>query len=755
MGGVDLLFINGPGEFQPTEKCTSVRAKQQVRQVRRLDSISRMLVKHGDHQQPTVQQDWNAVCRAKGFLPDFSTWCGEALLTYPTLGIVQQLAEKVRTSIQTLEAESSKASRQRWSDALNKSWKTQGNKLAHKVTAKGSNPFLTMASQIHQVECHRLRARGKHRARFVLPADQRRQYHELTLANGEPDCKASGTLFSQSKEHTLTITRKVWHYRPEDVQDQFFQYWAQFWGQEDPDGGALSRCRIPDEWKIDGCHLLTPDTFADALKGTRNNSAAGADSWRIPEIQALGQVALGCWTQYFNHILIGVQPWPEAMCWARVVLPGKTAEPNQIKDGRPVTILPALYRISMKAVTHSILLHLSSKLPPQVAGGLPHRDSESLWYSTQFTVEKCNLNNSPLHGAVTDIQKFFSGLPRAQLATLMLDFGFPEPLVRQWFILLSQLKRSVIVQGDYSFPQRSVCGVPEGDPLSVAAAVVVGAQLLHVIQQRTQALLLVYIDNVELISRDETQICQATDLTLDFFQQWGLKIDLAKSWAWSNVPTRKIGEKNRFQYSSAKTNLGCYSKYRKSTIHGEFGDRLATATKRAAAIAALPYDLDGRMQAIEAGAFAAGFYASEVHYIGKRKLSITRTAVTKAIIKPAQGVNHKVAIQTYEDGHFEPTLVAVRRACTTARRAFARYPDQFSDFWDTVHSSDGNPKKAFGPASVLAAYFSLLGVQTSEDQQVSIPDGTTLHFYNSCPVALFDMLKRQWRNHVHSELGGT
>ena len=90
------------------------------------------------------------------------------------------------------------------------------------------------------------------------------------------------------------------------------------------------------------------------------------------------------------------------------------------------------------------------------------------------------------------------------------------------------------------------------------------------------------------------------------------------------------------------------------------------------------------MQSIEAGAFAAGFFASEVHYIGKRKLSMMRTAVTKAIVKPVQGLNHKVAIQTYEDGHFEPTLVAVRRACTTARRAFARYPDQFSNFWSTA-----------------------------------------------------------------------
>ena len=67
------------------------------------------------------------------------------------------------------------------------------------------------------------------------------------------------------------------------------------------------------------------------------------------------------------------------------------AEPNQIKDGRPITILPALYRISMKAVTHSILLHLSSKLPPQVAGGLPHRDSELSLTSKIFSTD------SPAH----------------------------------------------------------------------------------------------------------------------------------------------------------------------------------------------------------------------------------------------------------------------------------------------------------------------------------------------------------------------
>ena len=46
----------------------------------------------------------------------------------------------------------------------------------------------------------------------------------------------------------------------------------------------------------------------------------------------------------------------------------------------------------------------------------------------------------------------------------------------------------------------------------------------------------------------------------------------------------------------------------------------------------------------------------------------------------------------------------------------------FADFWDIVHRSEGNPKKAFGPAS-LAAY-----LQTHQEQMISTPDGTKIIF---------------------------
>ena len=194
-------------------------------------------------------------------------------------------------------------------------------------------------------------------------------------------------------------------------------------------------------------------------------------------MQVLGPASIACFTQIFNHCIQGVQDWPHAFQWARIVLPGKVADPCQIRDGRPINILALLYRLAMKSIAREVLMHLSFRLPPSIVGGLPGRDGSLLWYHSQFLIEKTLAEDGELHGAVTDLQKFFNGIPRSALAKLMISFGIPPFFAHSWMNLLNCLKRSVIVAGDYSFPQTSTCGVPEGDPLSVIAAVLLGAQL--------------------------------------------------------------------------------------------------------------------------------------------------------------------------------------------------------------------------------------------------------------------------------------
>ena len=140
-----------------------------------------------------------------------------------------------------------------------------------------------------------------------------------------------------------------------------------------------------------------------------------------------------------------------------------------------------------------------------------------------------------MFGAVTDLQKFFNSVPRSFLKRLLITFGIDAAWVTQWIELLDIMKKSVVVSQDFSLPRTSICGIPEGCPFSVVAAVMIGAQLTAWIQARSNATLLVYIDNFEIISGDVDEIHRATSLALRFFEAWAFQIDRGKSWSWTTA----------------------------------------------------------------------------------------------------------------------------------------------------------------------------------------------------------------------------
>ena len=155
--------------------------------------------------------------------------------------------------------------------------------------------------------------------------------------------------------------------------------------------------------------------------------------------------------------------------------------------------------------------------------------------------------------------------------------------------MLDTMKKSVVVSQDFSLPRTSICGIPEGCPFSVAVAVMIGAQLTAWIQARSNATLLVYIDNFEIISGDLDETHRATSLALRFFEAWAFRIDRDKSWSWTTADPATHRQAQTFELHAAKLNLGCYQRYRKSTRHGNLAARLKEGAKRAECIAA-PFD---------------------------------------------------------------------------------------------------------------------------------------------------------------------
>ena len=140
----------------------------------------------------------------------------------------------------------------------------------------------------------------------------------------------------------------------------------------------------------------------------------------------------------------------------------------------------------------------------------------------------------------------------------------------------------------------------------------IGAQLTAWIQARSNATLLVYIDNFEIISGDLDEIHRATSLALRFFEAWAFRIDRDKSWSWTTADPATHRQAQTFELHAAKLNLGCYQRYRKS--------------KR---IAALPFDTKARLQAIQAGPLQVALYGSEISYIGKKFIKGLRSATSR------------------------------------------------------------------------------------------------------------------------------
>ena len=193
-------------------------------------------------------------------------------------------------------------------------------------------------------------------------------------------------------------------------------------------------------------------------------------------------------------------------------------------------------------------------------------------------------------------------------------------------------------------------------------------------------------------------------MALRFFEAWAFRIDRDKSWSWTTADSVTDRQAQTFELHAAKLNLGCYQRYRKSNRHGNLADRLKEGAKRAKCIAALPFDTKARLQAIQAGPLQVALYGSEISYIGEKSIKGLRSATSKVLACSNHGTNHKVAILTYHGGICEPKIQLVLRAIRTARRAYWKFPEQYTAFISLMCANNGDCRKAWGPAGSLASY---------------------------------------------------
>ena len=455
--------------------------------------------------------------------------------------------------------------------------------------------------------------------------------------------------------------------------------------------------------------------------------------------------------------------WPSGMpphlAQARVVMLEKKSQPRGIQDGRPITILSVLSRLSSKIIADQVLAQLSALLPPQISGGLVARGTHDLSVQQHFRIEQAVSDKSQLGGYTLDLVKAFNYIPRCPLRHLFRLFGVPDVPTNFWFVGLLNLKRFPQVQGCLGDPIDSTCGVPEGDAMSVLAMVLLSATYFYKIcSPRVSPYS--YADNWSWMTISEREQFHTMKRVLDFVTSLKMKIDHSKSWAWGttkqfrescyDLETLIPGELNSIVVKTSAKDLGYHLHYDKKITLDEMKERLQVGIRRCEKLRWIPLDLCTKAKFIQQSVWPAALHAASSQVLGKRHFRDLRRSATKALLGDHKQASSFLACSCLVSGLDDPLLFVIIQLVRSIRRLYAYFPDLAREMVNFSVGFQG--PVALGPASALKKYLEKIQWKINSDGTMVGPAGFQANVFLNSPKELKTIFRQAWSYVVFAEV---
>ena len=449
------------GQYEPPTEVTSLKSRQKVRQVRRLRSLERLFKKYDlldSHLSQCVhssrwselQHLWQVICSANGYGSSWDHWIlqfesipavPQDLPTYDQLYSFRQITQYDADLYCQHEAKLQRQSRQH---ALNldiqykscsqfyyKRLKDSEVKVLPgfpiKLTAQASlcrsdkGPVMLT---IHQPVSFRLYAAatfGTAQLRIMEQCDSRIRCHVL-----------HGCVPTHGD-----LVQEVFAFDVHQMAAPFAEYWSQFWNRDSQQDECSDQpwiqtldtlcARIPPSTPLQ-VQWDDPDVLQQTIRRLKPFKAVGIDGWRAEELQSLPYEAVADLASILAVI------WPTGLSAhqliARVILLAKRQPPTAITDGRPITILGYLSRLTSKLIADQLLNQWATAWPSAISGGLPFRGVQDITFMQQFQIESAKHRSLPWRGFTLDLIKAFNLLPRRVIYHLLIYHGPPPPIHR-------------------------------------------------------------------------------------------------------------------------------------------------------------------------------------------------------------------------------------------------------------------------------------------------------------------------------------
>ena len=637
------------GLYEPPVEVTCLKSKQKVRQVRRLRCLEQMYRKY---QLSQVSQDqwatapaynalclvWQAICKANGYGRSWIHWLLQFeaipavsvdLPTFDQLYSVRQITQYDADLYCQQEAKFRRLSHKHGIDLdiKHKSGSHFYKRLKdHETKILPGFPVAIQAQAtllrntkgpvrlvIHQPVTFRLFAAVKFGTATLRILAQQDNYLTCQLLDGILPAHD-------------TAVQNVYAFDISEMTTPFADYWAQFWNRDPPEDETSDdswtdilqslRTRIPPQAPLpvvwNDSQLLT-----QTIHKLKPFKAAGIDGWRAEELQTLPQCAI----EDLSHIF--AQVWPSGLSThqmiARVILLAKRTPATSISDGRPITILGYISRLTSKIIADQLLSHWSLTWPSAISGGLPFRGVQDITFMQQFQIESAKTRTLPWRGFTLDLIKAFNLLPRRVLYHLLIHHGAPPASVKFWFLNLSKLTRRLQVRQAIGPAITMTTGVPEGDSLSVCAMLVTSSAFYWTLSTPT-VFPYAYADNWSYLTTNQRDNIRAFRKIQDLVHAFRMQIDYAKSWAWgATAEARKDWQEflrqefphdNQVHILNSTKDLGCMTHYTRHITLGHLKTKIQNAVQRCKRIRWFQTDLLQKARFIQTAVWPHAFFWS-------------------------------------------------------------------------------------------------------------------------------------------------
>ena len=783
-----VLYSND--SYNPNCLAFNVKSKQKVRQVRRLQSLSRSMYNfyRQSHLPPDYDRylqwkgEWTSILAAKGYGRSWSHWL---LLFEPIEFVPYNLpsCEWLDVALQLTQHDAELTCQQecvlrKEAFRLKLQFDRQDNYMKNTYKMLKDKPFPPINSVEMDLKANGTLCRSKKGKTFVRIDDPNIQFSkdrelhfgpavcELAFQEGSLLCLvvSSGTLPSKA-----LVTQTKFAMNNQEVSDAFRDFWSPFWNRDHRDDLVSDQ---PWQSIIDivknvapipemDIQLDNPEVWIKTVKKLKKGKAAGYDGWFADDLKILPDEAI-------RHLcFIAAKVWDTGFSaehmQARTILLAKVEKVKTMSHCRPITILGQIYRLMTKIAADQILTMWAYSLPPTISGGIPGRGSRLLMLAHQCRLEKTILEKGQLGGFVLDLIKAFNCIPRRPLVHMMLNAGVPIKILTFWMSSLSNLSRLPQLGQSLGEHVFSTSGIPEGDSMSVCGMIALAYHYhQHITQQFNQIIVSVYADNWSWISRAIKQNFGALLQTMTFTSAIRMQIDFDKSWAYAiGKDFKKSLENLELLFPDGCTTihivddakeLGVRVKYSKKIRLGPIADKIEDANRKLYKISWMQTDLRSKSLLTRA-IWQKVFYGLEGLALGERHFTKLRRSAANLLVGAHEHASTWISCHYLQKHMIDPQLFVLCEMFCLLRQLACLDGSLANDVCETASKYEGQPpKQSWGPATALAVYGKRLSFIIHPNGDVGGPEFTRCNILHDPCKKIKKFLLALWERKVVHEI---